>query len=219
MDYLFNYNEKVVRRSQAAILTAGQKIKIDYIPYRPVRVQIQDTTSINFMKALTWGDGIYDGAVINDENIKDYDSARNRAKAEVQAYANPILSASFTTDKDGLTIGQKLYITDINRGLNAQPFVIQQVSVKQKSDDRFTYSITAGSTLYGITDFFQYLLKKTADTAIDENEMVDIVITDDEVLQIADNYVFTHKHAPFYAMWPTPGMTPNDAYADFSETA
>ncbi len=219
VDYLYNYQEKVVRRSQAAILTAGQKIKIDYIPYRPVRVQIQDSTSINFMKALTWGDGIYDGAVINDNSIKDYDSARDRARAEVQAYSNPILSATFTTEKDGLTIGQTLYITDTNRGLTAQPFVIQQVSIKQKSDDRFIYSINAGSTLYGITEFFQYLLQKNAATEIDENELVDIVITDDEVLQMADNYVFTHKTAPFYAMWPTPGMTPNDAYADFSETA
>lgn len=219
VDYLFNYQEKVVRRSQAAILTAGQKIKIDYIPYRPVRVQVQDAPSIAFMKALTWGDGIYDGAVINDSSIKDYDSARDRAKAELQTYSNPILTASFITEKDGLTIGQTLYITDTNRGLTAQPFIIQTVNVKQKSDDRFVYTVNAGSTLYGITEFFQYLLKKTADTEIDENELVDIVITIDEVLEIADNYVFTQKTPPFYAMWPTPGMTPNDAYADFSETA
>lgn len=110
------------------------------------------------------------------------------------------MTASFITEKDGLTIGQTLYITDTNRGLTAQPFIIQTVNVKQKSDDRFVYTVNAGSTLYGITEFFQYLLKKTADTEIDENELVDIVITIDEVLEIADNYVFTQKTPPFYAM-------------------
>jgi hypothetical protein len=219
VDYLFNYNEKVVRRSQDTILTASDKIKIDYIPYKPVRVQIQDLTSINFMKALTGGDGIYDGAVINDNSIKDYDSARDRARAEVQAYSNPILSANFTTNKDGLTIGQTLYITDTNRGLNNQPFVIQQVGAKQKIGWRFNYTISAGSSLYGLTEFFQYLLKQTAKTEIDENEVVDIVVSDDEVMAISDNYVFTHKTRPFYAMGATPGLTPNDAYADFSEAA
>jgi len=122
-----------LRRSQAAILELGQKIKIDYIPFKPVRVQIQDMTSIAFMKNLTGGDGIYDGAVINDTNIKDYGTARDRARAEVQAYSNPILTATFTTDKDGLEIGQTIYITDINRGLDHQPFVIQQIRAKGKA--------------------------------------------------------------------------------------
>jgi hypothetical protein len=40
----------------------------------------------------------------------------------------------------------------------------------------------------------------------------------DEVLSFTDNFVFYHKTPPFYAMGPTPGETPNDAYADFSET-
>lgn len=219
VDYLFNYQEKVVRRSQDSILTSSDKIKIDYIPYKPVRVLIQDLASIAFMQALTGGDGIYDGAVINDTSIKDYDSARDRAKAEVQAYSNPILSAIFTTGKDGLTIWQTIYITDTNRGLNKQPFVIQQVNAKQKIGGRFTYSITAGSSLYGLTEFFQYLLQQTGKTEIDENEVVDVVITNDEVMTIADNYIFTHKTRPFYAMGASPGLTPNDAYADFSEAA
>lgn len=137
----------------------------------------------------------------------------------MQAYSNPILSANFTTGKDGLNIGQTLYITDTSRGLNKQPFVIQQVGAKQKIGGRFSYTITAGSSLYGLTEFFQYLLKQTAKTEIDENEVVDIVVANDEVMKIADNYIFTHKSRPFYAMGATPGLTPNDAYADFSETA
>ena len=104
VDYLFNYQEKVVRRASDGILAAGDKIKLDYIPYKPVRVQVQDSASIAFMKTLTGGDGIYDGPVINDVSIKDYGTARDRAIAEVRAYSNPILSASFNTEQDGLHI-------------------------------------------------------------------------------------------------------------------
>lgn len=67
------------------------------------------------MKALLGGDGIFDGAVINDESIKDWNEARLRAKAEIQAYSNPILTATFKTEKDGLHAGQIIRIVDSSR--------------------------------------------------------------------------------------------------------
>lgn len=60
VDYLFNFNEKVVRRDQAALLTGTDKVKFEYNPYKAIRVQVSDATSIAAMKALTGGDGVYD---------------------------------------------------------------------------------------------------------------------------------------------------------------
>lgn len=54
------------------------------------------------MKALLGGDGIFDGAVINDASLRTFDEARARAKAEIKAYANPVLTATFTSETDGL---------------------------------------------------------------------------------------------------------------------
>jgi hypothetical protein len=38
--------------------------------------------------------------VINDESIKDWNEARIRAKAELEAYSNAIMTASFDTEVD-----------------------------------------------------------------------------------------------------------------------
>ena len=67
------------------------------------------------MKILLGGDGIFDGSVINDSSIRDWNEARIRAKAEVDAYSNPILTADFRTQQDGLKAGQIIHITDSSR--------------------------------------------------------------------------------------------------------
>lgn len=51
------------------------------------------------------------------------------------------------------------------------------------------------------------------------NELVDIIVNVDDVLSIEEDYDFTKKGNIFYAMGATAGLTPNDAYADFSETS
>lgn len=63
---------------------------------------------------------------MNDASIKDWNEARLRARAEVEAYANAILSADFTTEIDGLTAGQIIHITDSSRGID-DDFLIQKV--------------------------------------------------------------------------------------------
>lgn len=41
----------------------------------------------------------------------------------------------------------------------------------------------------------------------------------DEEIIFVENYVLTQKSNIFYAMGATPGLTPNDAYASFSEAS
>lgn len=67
------------------------------------------------MKLLVGGDGIFDGAVINDSSIRTFAEARTRGRAELDAYANPIITAEFTTQQDGLKAGQVIHITDSSR--------------------------------------------------------------------------------------------------------
>lgn len=97
---MYNFNEKTVRNASHTKLANGDKIRLDYYPYKAIRVRLKDVKSINSMKNLTGGDGIYDGAVINDTSIRTWEEARARANAELKAYSNPIISADFTTEKD-----------------------------------------------------------------------------------------------------------------------
>lgn len=51
-DYLYNFNEKIVKRASAPLLAAGTLFRRVYYPYKPIRVQVEDSTSVTAMKAL-----------------------------------------------------------------------------------------------------------------------------------------------------------------------
>lgn len=198
VDYLFNFSEKIVRRASDSVLPNGTLFRRIYNPYKPIRVRVQDAVSIAMMKALIGGDGIYDGAVINDTTILDWNEARVRAQAEVTAYSNPILSATFKTEQDGLKAGQVIHITDSSRSID-NDFLIQKISKQSRNDERWTYSVDCGSTAFGIIEFFQLLLKKTDNLSVDVSEIIDIVVNQDETITLTPAFVFTHKTAPFKA--------------------
>lgn len=228
VDYVFNFNEKIVRRASDSILPNGTIFRRVYNPYKPIRVRVKDDASITAMKALLGGDGIFDGAVINDESIKDWNEARTRAKAEIQAYSNPVVTATFKTEKDGLRAGQIIRIVDSSRGID-QEFLIQKVSKSSKLNELWTYSVDCGSTMFGLVEFFQLLLKRSEKLLIDVSEIVDIVQNIDEVLVLTDVWTFAVKPNVFYVhsrngqyshtLNFTEGGTSNDAYLDFCQLA
>lgn len=197
-----------------------------YNPYKDVRVQVQDDVSISRMRSLLGGDGIFDGAVINDASFRTFDEARARAKAELKAYANPVLTGSFSTEEDGLEVGQVIRLRDPSFDLD-DDFVVQKLTKKVKDfTGAFVYDVTVGTTLYGLTEFFQYLLKMSGGGIIDDGEVVDNVTTIPDVVMIVDAVTPRTKSAIYYAhgreakysynLSFTEGGTPNDAYADFS---
>lgn len=60
VNFVYNFQEKVLRNGNAATLSAGHKIKIQYYPYQSIRVRVSDHVSIAAMMALLGGDGIFD---------------------------------------------------------------------------------------------------------------------------------------------------------------
>ena len=198
VDYVFNFNEKTLRKAMDGVLGITDKIKVTYYPYKAIRVKYKDNDSINAMKLLTGGDGIYEGSAITDTNIRTWDEARKRAKVEVETYKNPVITASFETEKEGLKAGQIIRILDTDRGIDDK-YLIQKITRKQKAKDYFVFSVQAGTTLFGMIEFFQLLLnsRDNAGNVIDKSETVDIVENVDEIITLQENYVFTQKTAPF----------------------
>ncbi len=108
--------------------------------------------------------------------------------------------------------------------------MIQRLDKKVKDfTGILSHSVTAGTTLYGLTEFFQYLLKMTGTGDIDTAELVDNVVTIDETLILTDTFSTTKKSNVFYAhsrtgqysfsLTFTEGGTSNDAYADFCQAS
>ncbi len=178
VNYLANSDGQSVRASQqTAVLPATTFIEFHYIPKQPIQIRYGDGASIAALKLLGIGDGVFDLTPIADTSIVDDTTALLLAQANVNTYKNPIITASFQTDQNGLAPGQLINITDAYRGLN-QTFIIQVVRWTQVSgatNDYFLYDITCGSTLFGIVEFFmkmirlQYqLLGDTSNTIIEQ---------------------------------------------------
>lgn len=200
VDYVYNFNEKNVRKTAAtATPTAGYKVKFTMYPYQPIRLRVTHPASIAAMAALTGGDGAYDGPPIEDTSISSFDDARLRGQAELAQYANPIRTATFGTDVDGLMAGQTITITDSSRSVSAEEFLIQRVTRRVRNGDRFEYTITASTTLFGIIEFFQMLLKKSDRIDLAPSELVDAIANADEEITFADLAPTTLKDKVVYA--------------------
>lgn len=52
VQFVYNFQEKVVRNGSHATLSAGHKIKFVYYPYQAIRVRVSDPASIATMQAL-----------------------------------------------------------------------------------------------------------------------------------------------------------------------
>ncbi len=216
-DYTFNFAEKHVLRASDAIIPDGGLLRMTYLPYKPVRVRVSAPDSISALAVLTGGDGIYDGSVINDQSLRTFEDARQRAQAEVDTYKNPILTFNWNSDVEGLNVGEIVKITNGKRGLAQEPLQVQKISYREKDDARFNITVTASTTLFGLQEFFILLLERDGKGIVDE-EVVDIVLNMDETISIADDYTFTAAQQIFYAMGYEPDQTPRDAYSEFSET-
>jgi len=186
--WIFNFNEKVIRKwwLTPSAPTAWVIFRRVYLPYRAIRVRVQDNDSIARMKLLTKWDGIYDGAVIVEPKIRTFQEARIRAKSEVDAYKNPTVSFNFDTNFDGLHPGQLITINDPDRWVSNEQYLIQSVSYSSRNDDYRTYRVQASTTLFWLTEFFQLLLKKSDRREVDASELVDIVENVNEVIVIGD---------------------------------
>lgn len=198
VDFVFNFAEKIVRNASHATLAAWNKIKFEYYPYHAVRVIVSDPVSIATMKALAGGDWIFDGPVINDQLITSFDDARKRARAEIAAYANPVVSANFLTEQWWLRAWQIIRIQDTSRTLD-QSFLIQKVVRSSIDGAKSSYQVECASTMFWLIEFFQLLLKNAWKTGEDASEIVDIVISADETITINFNATFTQKADTFDA--------------------
>lgn len=198
VQFLYNFQEKVVRNGSHATLSAGHKIKFVYYPYQAVRVRVSDPTSIATMQALAGGDGIFDGPVINDNSITSFAEARKRARAEIDAYSNPVISASFVTEQGGLHAWQTINIVDASRSLSSD-FLIQKVVRESVSWAKSVYKVECASTMFWLIEFFQLLLKKTDRLESDASEIVDIVVNEDETITITFAAIFTQSPNEFLA--------------------
>lgn len=99
-----NFNEKSIRSADTeSTLTSGQFLLFSYNEVIPILVQRTDNVSVTLMKDLLgYSDGIFDGQPITDQTITSRAEAISTAQAMVNKYSNVVITATFTTEQEGL---------------------------------------------------------------------------------------------------------------------
>ena len=105
----------------------GDEIVITYGADVPIVVRWDDRDSIEAIKAIEGGDGIFEHC-ITDNNIDSKEWAIEVAKADLLQNANPVIQGEFITDQSDVRSGQIITLNSTKRNIN-QDFLIQKVEL------------------------------------------------------------------------------------------
>jgi len=189
-DYMSNFNEKSIRSAEGeATISSGEFLMFRYNEVFPILVQRSENLSIvNMQTILGYSDGIFDGQPIVDRTVKTIAEARKVAEAQLNKYANAVITATFTTNQEGLETGQLIKITDTTSSARNidQEFVIQKIQQSQIENGENFFKITASSLLFGMMEFLQQLLKSRRKLDVEEDARIDNIGDAFEIIEIAD---------------------------------
>lgn len=168
-DCLYNFQEKALKWRDDNKPVNGSVVSVTGLPHIPVLIKKSDTASQN-------ENGIFEYKVI-DKTINSRQGARDRANAELQAWASTINEGSFETKEAGLTVGQIINIQSTIRSINTD-FVITRIESRYRNPEELLHTITLATTkTYGMIEFLQGLLmQKDKEIVIDTNETIEIIV-------------------------------------------
>ncbi len=197
-DALHDINEKILIMPQGKAPTAGSIFKLAGKPLLPVIVKYKDNTAIQAMISAEGniGSGIYE-YLIEDKSINSKEGARQRAQAEILAYATTLTEGEFITETDGLVSGMKILINSSSRNIN-ESYVINKVTTIQFGTTGHRYLISLVTTrTFDLIDVLQrLLLESTKKIEIKENETIDLAVNIEEDITVTDEWEVLTPTAP-----------------------
>lgn len=166
-------------------------IEVTYRRPVPIRVYATDGDAIRALASLTGETGPKAGRRefrIVDDTITSFDEARARAAQELREYANPIVTATWSTEDEGYDAGQTIRIAVSNHGEDRE-FLIQEVHGGHFNGDWWEYQITAGSTLKGINDYLAKLVQDGRRVLWSENEPLEFMVAGEDRVAVAEQLI------------------------------
>lgn len=188
-DFVVNVAERVIKNLDIATLNAADVIKITYVYKKPILAQVSDVDSIDLMKTIEGGNGIYEAPLIIDETIETKEAARVRGQSELDQFSNPLIEGTFLTTQFGYRSGQLLVVNIPTRGISST-YLIKSVTAMSLGLGTFEYTVEFATKLKGLTEFLLY----TYDQARGIDERTDENLHTYEVLKetISVNAEVTH---------------------------
>ena len=178
-DALYNFQEKAVKFPSGSKPTAGQIVKLTGNPHIPVVTKLTNSASV-----ALYGEFQYK---IVDKSIGSKEAARDRARAEIAAWAESVNEGSFATYTAGLKVGQKIHIQSTNRSIDNY-YIISRITSKMHTPTSMIHSCQlVTSQTYGMVEFLQNLLMaKDKEIEIGQDEVLDSVLGIPDTITLTD---------------------------------
>lgn len=157
-DVLHNYQDQSFKFENA--LSDGDVIEFSGKPKIRIFAIAEDSDSVNEFGAIE--------KLIRDNSIADNTLARNRANAELLAYASERVNAGFITYEPGLRSGMFINISSAERASN-DDLIIKTITFSSHSKDDFVYNVGCVTTKQ--FEFVELLQKIVAAEPLDVDEI------------------------------------------------
>lgn len=172
VDFLLNYQEERITMGSAYVSPAQGTIIRQNLRYpMSVVTVVENFESQQALAAITGETGDNAGVredVINDDTIVTLGAAEALGNAALRKWADPEISASFSTYTTGWEPGQLLVVNLPSRGL-VNTYMVQKVNMAYRNQEWIT-EVRFGGRLVSVADFLQALVSKqqsaTVQTAI-----------------------------------------------------
>lgn len=214
-DALYNFKEKILKFKSADKPSASKTLKVSGKPYFPVIVRYRSPASIATMSAEEGGDGTYE-YLIKDDSINTKAGARQRAQAEILAYAETLSEGEFVTESSGLVAGQSINVQSDTRGLD-ETFIINKVTITQFTADTFLYSVSliTTKTMDLIDVLKQLLLEKNNTIDVSPGDISETILAFEDTGNFTDTLGTFSSHGGTYR-WGTDGQEGRWNFATWS---
>jgi len=196
-DLLWNDESRLIRFHRASRLPSnGSDIKVIGRRFLPVIAKVKDTGAVVNTQTVEGGSGEHEYIII-DKSIITKEGARQRANAELLAYASSLAEGEFVTQTAGFKAGQRVNVNSTNLNTN-QNFIVSKVVRQMFTPDTPIYKITLITTrTFGIIEFFQKLLNKDKITLeINSNEITDTVEVGVDGITLTETVEISTSHNP-----------------------
>jgi len=193
-DILWNNESRLIRFRTSKIPTAASEIKVGGRPFLPVIAKVRDYSAILATQSAEGGSGEHQ-SIIFDKSIKTKEGARERARAELYAYARSMVEGEFQTYTDGFVAGQKVRVNSTLLGID-EYYIVNKVSTKMWTPSEPVYSVSfVTSKTMGIIEVLQYLLTKDKLGEKRDNEIEDLVESAEDTMTLVDTITAVEDYA------------------------
>jgi hypothetical protein len=201
--WFYQVDEREITQNSASdetnnpTLTADEILEVKYVGYYPIMIHHVDDAKISVRKAAEGGSGIYESTDI-DENIDDWELARDKALRMVEQYGRIPGVLKYSIDYAGIKPGHLQTIALANHGIASTQFMVVDVSIEFPGFSFMRCLIEAldGERVEGWSDYWRRVAASGRKMVIRENEVVMKLTSPEETITLADSLEDSENNGP-----------------------